>query len=951
MTQTRPRPHTTGQPAAAEAAATGAEPSARWAALRRATLATLLGLWAERITRAFWPVWTVAFAALAALMLGLHDLAPVGLVRALAVATVIALALLSWRGLRGFVPPSRRAALDRIDATQPGRPIAALLDRPAAGSDDPATRALWRAHQARMAERAARAAAVAPDLRVSARDPFALRYVAVLGLAVALLFGSVWRIGSVTQIGPGGAALSDSAPVWEGWIDPPAYTGLPTLYLADQPGDRIEVPEGARIILRFYGRVGDLRLEESVSAAPGTTVADGATGTATATATGAGTATATQDPSAPEQELSIRQSGRIAINGRGGRSWDITMRPDQPPEISVTGAPDVTFDGQMSLPFRAEDDYGVTAGLATITLDLDAVPRHHGLQATPEPRAPIELVLPLPVARDRADFTETLVENLSDHPWAHLPVLFVLQAEDGAGLTGQSQPAAMPLPARRFFDPVAAALIEQRRDLLWSRDNATRVAQMLRTIAHRPEDRVIRRETDHMRLRTIIRQLELHNRDGLDPDRRDEIAAALWDLALMLEEGDLESARERMRQAQERLEQAMKNGASEQEIARLMQDLRDATRDYMRQLAQQSQRDADQAREEGRGDPDNTITMTQDDIQRMMDHIQELMEQGRMAEAQQALEELQQLLENLQMSQSGQGDGPSSPGQEAMDDLAESLRDQQGLSDQAFRELQDRFNQRPGDQRGQQQGQQPGQQGQGQPGPGEPQGQGDGQPGDGPRAEAPGQGQDGEGEGQGADQGQGEGEDEGQAEGQGEGQAEDGQGRGAGQGQGDSAQSLADRQRALRQELDRQRGRLPGIGGAAGEAAREALDRAGRAMEQAEDALRRDDLPDAIGRQAEAMDALRDGIRNMGEALAEEQRQQGGAEGAQTGDAQGQQRDPLGRAPGSRGGGLDTQDDMIAGQDANRRARDLLDEIRRRSGEAARPEQEREYLRRLLDRF
>ena len=35
-----------------------------------------------------------------------------------------------------------------------------------------------------------------------------------------------------------------------------------------------------------------------------------------------------------------------------------------------------------------------------------------------------------------------------------------------------SEPYLTELPARRFFDPLAAAVIEQRRDLLWSRENA-----------------------------------------------------------------------------------------------------------------------------------------------------------------------------------------------------------------------------------------------------------------------------------------------------------------------------------------------------------------------------------------------------------------------------------------------------------------------------------------------
>ena len=44
-------------------------------------------------------------------------------------------------------------------------------------------------------------------------------------------------------------------------------------------------------------------------------------------------------------------------------------------------------------------------------------------------------------------------------------------------------------------------------------------------------------------------------------------------------------------------------------------------------------------------------------------------------------------------------------------------------------------------------------------------------------------------------------------------------------------------------------------------------------------------------------------------------------------------------------------DPLAEGRDPAQRARDLLDEIRRRSGQQDRPEDERDYLGRLLDRF
>ena len=64
------------------------------------------------------------------------------------------------------------------------------------------------------------------------------------------------------------------------------------------------------------------------------------------------------------------------------------------------------------------------------------------------------------------------------------------------------------------------------------------------------------------------------------PEKREVIAEALWELALEIEEGDVSDARERMERAQERLSQAMKNGASDEEIAELMQELRGKPRLY-----------------------------------------------------------------------------------------------------------------------------------------------------------------------------------------------------------------------------------------------------------------------------------------------------------------------------------------------------------------------------------
>lgn len=832
---------------------------------------THAGMLAEQFLRAFWPFFSVLMAILAALMLGLQDEVRVEIVWGVGAVALLGLAATLFVGARRFHFPSRAEALMRLDAAMPGRPIQALIDDQAIGAMDTDSVALWRAHQNRMARRVAQAEPVKPDLRLADRDPYALRYSALLALVIAAMFGSFWRIGSVAEMTPG-AAVAGQGPSWEGWVEPPRYTGLPTLYLADQSDPTLSVPQGSRITLRFYGEIGAHSLTE--------------------TTTPLGTEAATE----PEQDFVVERSGQFKIDGPSGRDWALNVIADTRPQVAVAGSAESEAGGQMKLPFAASDDYGVVSGSAVIELDLASVDRRYGLTSAPEPREVIKVELPMPITGDRADFTEDLIEDFSQHPWAHLPVKVTLMARDAADQEGQSEPYATALPARRFFDPLAAAVIEQRRDLLWTRENATRVSQMLRAVSHLPEE-LFRSDTAYLRLRVILRRLEMFNEYGLKPEQQAEIAEALWELGVLIEDGTLADALERMRRAQERLTEAMKNGATDEEIAELMQELREATQDYMRQLQRLAQENGE-FDENQQGQDGESMQMAQDDLQRMMDRIQELMEQGRMAEAQQALEEFQQMMENMRVTQ-GQGQGQQSEGQQAMEGLAETLREQQGLSDQAFRDLQEQFN--PGAQAGESQGNEG-------------------------RSGGQGRGQSHEGQG-----GQGQGTDE--------------QGSGSQQGQG----SLADRQQALRDELNRQQQGLPGTGTPEGDAARDALDRAGRAMEGAEEALRGDDLAEAIDQQSEAMEALREGMRSLGEALAQNQQNQPG-QGSQEGDMQADNRDPLGRSPGANGT-ISTDENLLQGEDVYRRARELLDEIRRRTGESDRPQIELEYLKRLLERF
>ena len=857
---------------------------------------TRFGLFAERVTRGFWPVWSILFVAFAAFAFGAPEALPLELLWAGLALLAGGLVWSIWRGLSQFQMPTHAEALDRLDRTMAGRPITALIDAPAIGGDDPATRSVWEAHLARMAEKVREARAPAPDLKISDRDPYGLRFVAATAFAMALLFGVAGRVQDMDDllVTPGQAVAS--GPSWEGWIEPPLYTGLPSLYLNDITRESFDAPLGSRVSIRLYGEVGSLSLRQSVS-----------------------DATSDAAPDAPSQDFTLDQSGEIAIDGPNGRAWQISILADQPPAIVMVGELEGIPPGQMGLTFTATDDFGIATARVEIALDPANADRRHGLAIDPEPREALVLDLPLPFNGSRAEFTEILVEDLSEHPFANLPVTITLSATDDAGQMGQSSEAITRLPGRRFFDPVANALIEQRRDLLWSRENAGRTAQILRAVTHRPEG-AFDDEGAYLMVRSAIRRLE-SGVDSISGTLRDEVAELLWNAAIELEEGDLSDALERLRRAQDRLSEAMRQGASDEEIAQLMDELREAMDDYMRQLAQNAEpQDTDERDQSG-----ETMEMSMNDIDEMLRRIEELMQQGRMAEAQEMLDALRQMMENMQITQGEGGEGPQSPGQEAMEGLQDTLRGQQGLSDESFQDLQDQFNPgRPGQQgqqsqQGQQQGQQPGQQG------GQPQGQG--------QQGEPQQGQNGQGQGS-------------------QPSPLDGDNQGEGAGGENDGRSLAERQRDLRRQLQEQAQNLPGTNSEEGREAQDMLDQAGRAMDEAAEALERGDLADALDSQSEAMEALREGMGQLGEALAQDQSGEEPGQGQAQGDMAPSQpmQDPLGRAAGNAGS-LGTEEDFERREEAFRRARDLMDELRRRSAEQERPDVELEYLRRLLDRF
>ena len=129
------------------------------------------------------------------------------------------------------------------------------------------------------------------------------------------------------------------------------------------------------------------------------------------------------------------------------------------------------------------------------------------------------------------------------------------------------------------------------------------------------------------------------------------------------------------------------------------------------------------------------------------------------------------------------------------------------------------------------------------------------------------------------------------------------------------------------------------------------FDEAGRQMGQAEGNLGEGRGSAAVDNQGDALDALRRGAQDMMSQM-QQALQQGEGEGEGQGDPNGTRnagdRDPLGRPRATNGPDFGESVDVPDEIDVQR-AREILEAIRKRLGDALSPDIEKDYLERLLE--
>ena len=622
-----------------------------------------------------------------------------------------ALAFTLWR-LAQLRWPDRAAGLARVERHSGllHRPVTAVTDGLASGKRDAASRALWELHRKRAAERLKRIAAGPPEPKLYRTDPYALRVLVaalfVIGFSVAGPDRAARLSGAFTPPAeePGAGYRLDA------WIDPPTYTSRVPIFLtreetpARDPDKPIAVPATSRFVARIQGE-GDFAVSFT---ADGETTELVPTGDKTAPSASAA-------PAKPaEFQFELTENGTITVrDGETERAaWAFAVEPDAKPEIKLTKEMEATVSRAMKLTYEATDDYGVVGAEATFTPIPDADAKDDGTEnAAAEPLIPApKFPLVLSQRGGRKVGGET-IRDLTAHPWAGSEVLMTLTARDIAGQTGTSEPIRITLPERPFGKPLARAIVEQRRILALNRDRQGEVVDALDALMIAPEH-FIDSASVFLGMRLAYRRLVSAKTD----DELRDVVDLMWTLALSIEDGEVSLAMRKLREAKERLEQALENGASDEEIAKLTEELRQAMNEFFQALAEQARRNPQAM---APMDP-NARTLSQEDMQRMLDRIEELAKSGSKDSARQLLSQMQQMMENLQ---TGRMQSPQTEAgremAEMLEQLGEMIRRQRELMEQTHRFNQQQQGEQQDGQKGQNGEQQQQQQGQLQQGQGD----------------------------------------------------------------------------------------------------------------------------------------------------------------------------------------------------------------------------------------
>jgi uncharacterized protein (TIGR02302 family) len=562
-------------------------------------------LWAEFALARSWAQLSVLAAAVGIAMLGLVPAGVAGPVIMLLGTAAAMGAVVYWdQGLPA--PPTREAAERRLerDSNLAHRPFATLGDAPALTG---ASSGLWQAHVATAQAALSRLRLRAPNAELPRRDRLALRGAAALLFVAGLVTAGDRANQRILAAFIPGIGMPGTPTVVQAWIEPPAYTGLPPIFLP-RDGGSVQVPEGSRLSVSLTG--GHFKPHLSL---PGRTIKFHTTGDSAWQASGL-----------------VTESGTLSL----GRflttigSWDLDVLANAKPVVTIPATPGPAGKTlETRLPWHVSQRWGVAA------LQAELRPAGH-------PELPA-ISLPVPLPGTPKDASGALQTDLTANPYAGVDMQAQLTARDVSGQTGQSDAVRFKLPAREFHNGLARALADIRRRLAMHFETPVEAADDIDALLQTGKG--FAGQSGVFLNATAVASLLRFN---LSKEGVAEAQSRLWIVALALDgalpeasQAALDEARSALRHA---LQERKEGKISAEELARQMQRLREALNQRLQDMAAQAMKDGKIPRFDR-----NAQHFTAPSLDRLIRQMEQAAREGRTADAQRKLEELERMLDKL----------------------------------------------------------------------------------------------------------------------------------------------------------------------------------------------------------------------------------------------------------------------------------------------------------------
>jgi uncharacterized protein (TIGR02302 family) len=395
---------------------------------------------------------------------------------------------------------------------------------------------------------------------------------------------------------------------------------------------------------------------------------------------------------------------QITLKGFGKKDTPLSIPEGSVIKVRVSGwpgTPELVIDNTaMPLDSLGKGSFGIEKPITSaslITIRQMMIPRSRWhvtvkpdlpptlvLKDKPETQPKGEIILPLSVRDDYsvenltttvtldkpldptamgAPFTETRTVlspanadmdfkpefDLAWHPWAGQPVIIKLEATDHKGQSAVIDDLKITLPERPFRHPTSRKLVELRKRLIWTPEAAaTNIAHDLENILLRPDlyhgDKIV-----FLALRSASSRLYY---DSTRPSVA-TVISLLWDIALRIEDGNFSLAQRDLRDAQKALQDALKDpNSTPEEIATKMENMRMAMALYMQEMFRELQK---QMAEHG-GDmpmmsPESMMqNMNPEDIAAFLDKMQAEALSGDRDSAREMLARMERMMDMLDPS-------------------------------------------------------------------------------------------------------------------------------------------------------------------------------------------------------------------------------------------------------------------------------------------------------------